>query len=381
MNLVSLTDQLLSAIGDIPVFVLIVFDMFTLFSILLLVSRIPVALAKRFVSCHSWQAGCMEAALSTALTLALMHGKPGFLIKELVVTWQAPFPFTAIVQFIAVVWGLGMLLSVLQLLRQNRRFALYVKGAAEASTDPAYLTACLKASASGVSCKILTGLSAPGVFGMKQPVILIPENFTETYTEEERYLIYLHELSHIRSQDCAVYAVIRFLRAVFYLHLPVKSLLDILELSLEQRCDQQVLQLTAAPVQYGELLLHAAKNRTTVPVSFSCRSCNMAARRMEALFFQRKGGKLQLLPRMIFCLLTICCLLYPLTPKMYTFGPSMAFAAQLPDQQLESIPVSSREEAVSIMNENPDVYTKPSFVQTKWEGMFAIYTKGETLEL
>ena len=86
-----------------------------------------------------------------------------------------------------------------------------------------------------------SGFMEPGVWGIRMPVLLLPQGMTEEMTDAELESVILHELIHIERYDNLIAAMQRFLCYLFWFH-PLVWVLDRkLLLERERVCDELVL--------------------------------------------------------------------------------------------------------------------------------------------
>ncbi|RMG46779.1 MAG: TonB family protein [Acidobacteria bacterium] len=107
------------------------------------------------------------------------------------------------------------------------------------------------------------GLSAPAVFGLVRPVVLLPAATGTLWTAEERRAVLMHELVHLRRLDHLVHAVQAFVRCIYFFHPLVWLLNARLAVERELACDDEVVGRTGRPRAYARALLRLAENRRT----------------------------------------------------------------------------------------------------------------------
>jgi TonB family protein len=86
-----------------------------------------------------------------------------------------------------------------------------------------------------------SGFMEPGVWGIRMPVLLLPQGMTKEMTDAELESVILHELIHVERDDNFIAAMQRFLCYLFWFH-PLVWILDRkLLLERERVCDELVL--------------------------------------------------------------------------------------------------------------------------------------------
>jgi beta-lactamase regulating signal transducer with metallopeptidase domain len=161
-------------------------------------------------------------------------------------------------------WALGFLVFGARLgwgIADARR----VTGRARVVTDPLWL-ACLRAAAHDLSLKDSVQLRQtgetmlPASWGILRPVILLPLE-ADSWSEERRRAVLLHELAHVRRRDCLAEPLAALTCAVYWFHPGVWWVARRLRLTREQSCDSIVLDAGTPAAEYaGHLvsLLRAA---------------------------------------------------------------------------------------------------------------------------
>lgn len=140
-----------------------------------------------------------------------------------------------------IVWSLGAVLAMLALAWQQRRF---VRALGE-----------LRPRADGLlQAEAVAGL--PAAIGLLRPIIVVPSDFEQRYSDEQQALMRAHEREHIARGDLALNAIVALLRCVYWfnplLHYAVRHYRHDQELSCDQRVIRRHPQARRA---YGEAML------------------------------------------------------------------------------------------------------------------------------
>ena len=122
-------------------------------------------------------------------------------------------------------------------------------------------------------------ISMPVVWGLKQPVLLLPA-VSEAWSAERLRVVLLHELAHVKRWDSATVLLTRAAVAVFWFHPMAWSLERIARSECERACDDLVLESGAKPSDYAEHLLAIAR---TLPHTDPFRSVTLAMTRRSQL--------------------------------------------------------------------------------------------------
>ncbi len=103
-------------------------------------------------------------------------------------------------------------------------------------------------------------VQAPLTCRLRNPVILLPKDFTEELTEFELESIFLHEFTHIRRNDILVFYLLSLVRSFFFFHPLVWLGAHQVAYLSEVACDSVVVELMKKPTQYASLLTRIAEN-------------------------------------------------------------------------------------------------------------------------
>jgi bla regulator protein blaR1 len=99
----------------------------------------------------------------------------------------------------------------------------------------------------------------PGVFGIRKPILLLPEGIGERLTAEQLRSILAHELSHVRRRDNLAAAMHMVVESVFWFHPLVWWIGKRLVEERERACDEEVLRMGNEPHVYAEGILNVCR--------------------------------------------------------------------------------------------------------------------------
>ena len=99
----------------------------------------------------------------------------------------------------------------------------------------------------------------PGVFGIRKPVLLLPEGITRYLSQDQLETVVAHELCHVRRRDNLTAAIHMLVEAIFWFHPPVWWIRTRLIEERERACDEAVLQAGSAAHVYAESILNVCK--------------------------------------------------------------------------------------------------------------------------
>ena len=108
----------------------------------------------------------------------------------------------------------------------------------------------------------------PGVFGIRKPVLLLPEGIENRLTSAQLHMVLAHEMCHVRRPDNLTAAIHMIVEAVFWFYPLVWWIRARLVEERERACDEAVVQSGSDPEAYAEGILSVCKFYVESP--FSC---------------------------------------------------------------------------------------------------------------
>ena len=99
----------------------------------------------------------------------------------------------------------------------------------------------------------------PGVFGIRKPILLLPEGIGDRLTAEQLRSILAHELCHVRRHDNLTAAMHMLVESIFWFHPLVWWIGARLVEERERACDEEVVRTGNEPEVYAEGILKICK--------------------------------------------------------------------------------------------------------------------------
>jgi bla regulator protein BlaR1 len=150
---------------------------------------------------------------------------------------------TVISTILCAVWAIGFAFVASSWWRRSRSIRAALRGA-----SPLDLPLGIKAMSS-------PAIIEPGVFGIRRPVLLLPEGIQEHLTAPQLEAIVAHELSHVRRHDNLAALLHMVVETLFWFHPLVWWLGSRLMEERERACDEEVLRSGSEPQVYAEGIL------------------------------------------------------------------------------------------------------------------------------
>ena len=162
-------------------------------------------------------------------------------------TVAGPAPAFDWTLLLCALWAGGTLTIVVRWLARWRAMHAVLKAAGAVSTI------------GGVAVRIASGALEPGLFGILNPVILLPQGIGERLSPAELEAVLAHEACHSRHRDNLWATVHMLVEALFWFHPLVWWLGARLNHERERACDEAVLAQGQEPEVYAECILKVCK--------------------------------------------------------------------------------------------------------------------------
>jgi beta-lactamase regulating signal transducer with metallopeptidase domain len=162
------------------------------------------------------------------------------------------------------VWLAGAVFVLVRDILRQRAFARLVAVETRAAGDALQARVDTTAKALGVSGRVgvRMGLlaSGPMIGGLVRPVVILPEWFSEDYSEAEQHHALVHELTHVRRGDLWALQGLSLVRALNWYNPLMSFALPAFRSDQEAACDADVLALPGTSARtYGETLVKTAR--------------------------------------------------------------------------------------------------------------------------
>jgi uncharacterized protein (TIGR03435 family) len=191
-----------------------------------------------------WRSAPVAAGPQVAAAITGI-GKPfGFEIPT--VTVLAPPP-THLPTILLVIWFLGALLGIIFWLRSFRRICSIRR-----SARPLDLGLSILVESSPERLE-------PGVFGIWNPVLILPDGITNRLTPPQLEAVLAHEICHVRRRDNLTAAVHMVVETILWFHPLLWWIRSQLVAERERACDEEVVRKGNDPQVYAEGILGVCK--------------------------------------------------------------------------------------------------------------------------
>ena len=140
----------------------------------------------------------------------------------------------------------------------------------------------------------------PGVFGVFQPFLLLPDGLSEHLTPQQFEAIVAHELCHVRRRDNLSSAIHMVVETLFWFHPVVWWIQARLVEERERACDEAVLQMGNDPQDYAEGIVTVCKFYLKSPlVCVSGVTGSDLKRRVETIMLNRAADPMNIVRKLL----------------------------------------------------------------------------------
>ena len=189
---------------------------------------------------------------------------------------------------LTIVWLFGALAAAASWLIRRWRFARLLRGDRTITSGREFDALKRAQSWLFVNCEIGLVVSSqvrePGVWRVRHPVIVLPENIADRLSDEEIEAVMMHELIHVLHRDNLIGILQMIVCSLFWFH-PLAHLIDRRLLAeREMWCDETVVRLGGEPKLYAASLWKVAQFGLGWPVAGVSRAAgSILKRRLERM--------------------------------------------------------------------------------------------------
>lgn len=262
------------------------------------------------------------------------------------------------INIIAALWAVGWVISLARFIPRRRLLLRRLNALHDAPDDAAFSAASARLSMAGARLKEMGGAPnlSPFSWGLFRPSVAVPAGFTRAFAYNERYAIYLHELTHLKKRDSLKYGFIGCLQAFFWFNPVVALAFARYKNHLEIACDRAVISQNAlSSLEYARLLVRAMSASAPAP-AFS-NTYGDISRRLGYIF-----GDAKMIPVMKDRLVAAISIA-ALALGVWLVNPAFAGFPQAPDYPPKEVTAPDGKEAVIV-------------VRFQWQGALGGYMIG-----
>jgi len=223
----------------------------------LLAMGIPNQPVQRILNVPGIELTIANSVIESASSILNSSNKP----YELKATQIIGIGQSSISELLVITWGLGALFFILYFSTRSIQYSRKVYRASWAlSNQQVSLVRMRCPGLSNIEIRILSSIAGPAVAGLVKPMLLLPVDFFQRYTNQQQTLVLEHERQHLRRHDLIYLLLARVYRCLFWFNPLVYFAERYLQLDQELSCDEKVLATRNRGIRriYGETLLSSA---------------------------------------------------------------------------------------------------------------------------
>jgi beta-lactamase regulating signal transducer with metallopeptidase domain len=183
---------------------------------------------------------------------------------------------------LAAAWAIGALLLAARLAAGLLASRAMVRRASPAPSWARAVARAERKTGLRVDVRTTSELDAPAVTGVLSPVVLVPRG-SETWTDERRVAVLLHELAHVRQRDCLAQILAQLACAAHWFDPLAWVAARRLRLERELAADEAVIAAGTRASRYAEDLLAIAGVRPAPPLTLGMAEPSQLAARIVAI--------------------------------------------------------------------------------------------------
>src|ERR1039457_811013 len=188
----------------------------------------------------------------------------------------------------------------------------------------------------------------PGVFGIINPVLILPEGITDRLTPAQLKSVIAHELCHVQRKDNLTAAIHMLVETIFWFHPFVWWIQTRLVAERERSCDEAVVSVAGDPQIYAEAILNVCKLYIESPLRcVSGVTGSNLKKRIRTIVSGREGGELTFARKATLATVGIVAIALP-------FLAGMIGAQSIP-QSVAAIGTEYKYDVVSVKPSQPDI--------------------------
>jgi len=202
----------------------------------------------------------------------------------------------------------------------------------------------------------------PGVFGIFNPVLILPEGISERLTPAQLNSVIAHELCHVRRKDNLTAAIHMVVETVFWFHPFVWWIQSRLLAERERSCDESVVAIADDPQIYAEAILSVCKLYIESPLRcLSGVTGSDLKKRVRAIVSERVAGELNFARKFVLAVAAVSALAVPISVGLISAPSTRAQSPSRPQFEVVSIKRDLSETVPASMSYEAGRFTARNF--------------------
>ena len=162
-----------------------------------------------------------------------------------------------------------------------------------------------------VTVRLVSGVTAPALFGLRRAVLLWPAGLSVRLSDDAMEAIVAHEMAHFRRRDNVAALVHTLVETAFWFHPLVWWMSARLVEERERACDREALDAGVAPRTYAETLLKVCRFGLAVPQPLLSSAAGSSLRGRVEVIMSYRSRRLFAPPRGFTVALAVLLILGP----------------------------------------------------------------------
>jgi bla regulator protein blaR1 len=254
---------------------------------------------------HLWRRTASEIEPSQWSFLAEQISQP-FPTSATAPQVLAPPMITPVPAILFGIWLYGVAVGIVFWFRSSRK----MRAVRQAAT-PLDLGLPISAACSSVPVE-------PGVFGIRKPILLLPEGITEHLTPAQLAAIVRHEMCHVRRRDNLTASLHMLVEILFWFYPLVWWIRTRLLEERENACDEEVLKVATDPEAYAEGILSVCKFYLQAPSCVAGAAGPNLRKRLERILSRRLADSLSLPKKLLLLGVGLCAIAGPVAIGLFS---------------------------------------------------------------
>jgi bla regulator protein BlaR1 len=202
----------------------------------------------------------------------------------------------------------------------------------------------------------------PGIFGIFNPVLILPEGIAEHLTPAQLESVIAHELCHVQRKDNLTAAIHMVVETIFWFHPFVWWIQTRLVSEREQSCDEAVLSDASDPQIYAEAILNVCKLYVESPLRcVSGVTGSDLKKRIRAILTECAARDLNIAGKLMLTIAAAAVIAAPIIVGLVAAPSIRAQSAARPKFEVISIKPDRSEDANVSMNYEAGRFTLRNF--------------------
>src|SRR5579864_738864 len=243
------------------------------------------------------------------------------------------------------IWLCGVIVGIISWLRSSRKMRAVRQAATPLDLGLPIAAACC------------SGRVEPGVFGIRKPILLLPEGILERLTPAQLAAIVKHEICHFHRRDNLTASLHMLVEIIFWFYPLVWWIRARLLEERENACDEEVLKVAVDPEVYAEGILNVCKFYLQAPPCVAGAAGANLGKRLERILSRQFAVGLSFPKKLLLLGVALCATAGPIAIGLLNapVGRAQAQPDGRPTFEVASVKPSPKDAAGRSLSHSPGV--------------------------